>query len=100
MRPKPSRFLFVAATVLLAAVSLGAQAPGGAAVQDEIVTAPVELDGVALFRVRGVTSYPAETRARLIRDRIIAVADNSSVAADSIRAVDADGPPGFSRATR
>jgi len=92
MRAKRLRFVAVVLAAFLGAeVSPRAQAPGGTATQDEIATAPVELDGASLFRVRGVTSYPAETRARLIRDRIIAAAGNASVAADSIRAVDRDG---------
>ena len=66
MRARPSRLLFAVVAAFLAAVSLRAQAPGGAAAQDEIVTAPVEVDGNLLFRVRGVTSFPAAVRAGLI----------------------------------
>ncbi|WP_313951708.1 mechanosensitive ion channel family protein [Accumulibacter sp.] len=36
----------------------------------EIATAPVEVDGRVLFRVRGVTSFPAQSRADAIADRI------------------------------
>src|SRR6185436_15276677 len=91
MRPKPSRFLCAAVAVFLAAVSLEAQAPGGAAAQDEIVTAPVEVDGNVLFRVRGVTSFPAALRAGLIRDRIVAIAADPSVPVDTITMVEGDG---------
>ena len=91
MRAKHSRFLLAAFAAFLAATgSLKAQAPGPAT-QDEIATAPVVVDGVALFGVRGVTSFPAATRAAFIRDRLLAVADDPSVAVDAIRAVDGDG---------
>ena len=35
----------------------------------EILTAPVKLDGAMLFHVRGVSSLPADMRARLIQDQ-------------------------------
>jgi small-conductance mechanosensitive channel len=56
----------------------------------EIATAPVELDGMVLFRVRGVTSLPAATRARLIRDRIEAVAADRTIPIDSLRVVESE----------
>ena len=79
MRARRFRFLFAALAACLAAVvSLRAQAPGGAAAQDEIVTAPVEVDGDTLFRVRGVTSLSCGRPAHgLIRDRIVALAEDS-----------------------
>jgi small-conductance mechanosensitive channel len=91
MRARPSRLLFAVVAAFLAAVSLRAQAPGGAAAQDEIVTAPVEVDGNLLFRVRGVTSFPAAVRAGLIRDRIVAIAEDPSVPVDAITMVEGDG---------
>lgn len=39
-------------------------------------TAPVVIDGVVLFRVRGAEAFPAERRARVVADRILAVARN------------------------
>ncbi len=57
----------------------------------EVATAPVEIDGVELFRVRGVSSLPAEQRARAIRERIIAVAADPSIAPESFRTVEAEG---------
>jgi small-conductance mechanosensitive channel len=53
-------------------------------------TAPVELDGVVLFPVRGTTSYPAEQRALAIRKRIEAVARDAAVRLDAVRTVEAD----------
>ena len=59
---------------------------------DEAVVslAPVVLDGVVLFRVRGTTSYPAETRARAIRRRIEGAARDVGVRPDSIKTVETD----------
>src|SRR5262245_34106951 len=56
-------------TVLLAIPSL-ARAQNGQADEIEIDTAPVELDGQLLFRVRGATSLPAPLRAHQISTRI------------------------------
>jgi small-conductance mechanosensitive channel len=51
-------------------------------------TAPVKIDGTVLFRVRGVTAYPAEARARSIEDRIVAVAADTSVSPESLKLVE------------
>ena len=48
-------------------------------------TAPVVIDGTTVFRVRGVTSYPAEQRAADIASRIKAFAANRDIPTDSIR---------------
>jgi small-conductance mechanosensitive channel len=50
-----------------------------------VATAPVEIDGATLFRVRGGTSFPAELRARTISDRIVRVASDRAIPADAIR---------------
>jgi small-conductance mechanosensitive channel len=47
-------------------------------------TAPVTVDGVPLFSVRGISSYPAERRAQEIADRIVALAADRSVPAESV----------------
>jgi small-conductance mechanosensitive channel len=70
---------------------LQAQAAAGAAADGEIATAPVEIDGVVLLRVRGAASFPAEVRARLIRDRLEAVAADPTIPADSLRVVEIEG---------
>jgi len=57
----------------------------------DVVTAPVELDGSVLFRVRGASSYPAEARARAIRDRLRDVASNGAIPLESFRLVDGEG---------
>ena len=49
-----------------------------------VETAPVEIDGAALFPVRGIRSFPAATRAKAIADRIRGIATDPSIPADSI----------------
>ncbi len=51
----------------------------------EIATAPVVIDGVFLFRVRGIQAYPAERRAREIADRIRKLAADPNLSKDSLR---------------
>jgi small-conductance mechanosensitive channel len=77
------------ALALPAAARLAAQAPSGT--DAPVVTAPVEVDGTVLFRVRGTTSLPAEARARAIRDRIEGAARDTSVTPESIQAVEREG---------
>ena len=50
----------------------------------EQVTAPVVLDGVTLFRMRGVSAFPAERRASEISSRIKALAADRSFPAESL----------------
>jgi hypothetical protein len=50
-------------------------------------TAPVIIDGYTLFSVRGMSSYPAEERANVIRDRIENIAKDYSIPANSIKIV-------------
>jgi small-conductance mechanosensitive channel len=56
-----------------------------AQLEESIVTAPVTIDGVELFRVRGISSYPASTRAQAIAGRIAALAANPAFNADTLR---------------
>ena len=56
----------------------------------ETATAPVEIDGTTLFRVRGVSSLPAAARAQAIHDRVVAVAANPSASPDSIHTIPVD----------
>jgi small-conductance mechanosensitive channel len=84
-------FVTLALVVGIAAdARLLAQEPQSPA-EAEIVTAPVEIDGATLFHVRGVSSLPAQERARLIAERLTAVAADSAVPLDSLHAVDSDG---------
>jgi len=91
---------FVWATVLaLAALqiqqSVHAQAGGreGASGPDAVADRPtafVTVDGHALFRVVGVSAYPAEKRAEAIARRIVAIANDPAVSTDSLRAVEVE----------
>ena len=74
--------------ILLAGPPVSAQPPSGAADEVEVETAPVEFEGATLFRVRGVSSFPAPERARLISDRIRAVAADRSIPPDALRQID------------
>jgi small-conductance mechanosensitive channel len=46
--------------------------------------APVVLDGATLFRVRGISAYPAERRAAEIADRIATVASDRTIPVESV----------------
>lgn len=46
---------------------------------DGVLSAPVRLDGVVLFRVRGVSALPARQRAARIHKQIVAFADNPAI---------------------
>lgn len=82
---------FMALACLAAApASLAQQPPAVASVTPAIETAPVEIDGVTLFRVRGVSAYPAERRALVVRDAIVDVANDSSIGLDTFRIEEAD----------
>ena len=56
----------------------------------EVPSAPVMIDGRALFRVRGTSSFPAERRAAGIAERIKAVADDRTVSPDAVRGVETE----------
>jgi len=53
-------------------------------------SAPVEVDGEILFRVRGVSALPADERASRIAERLRAVAADPSFGAASLRGVESD----------
>jgi hypothetical protein len=72
-------------SLLLAAGLAGAQDGQAAEAEAPHVTAPVVVDGVELFSLRGAPSYPAEERARTVSGRIVAVARDRSIDAASIR---------------
>lgn len=58
--------------------------------ETSIPTAPVRIDGVTLFRVRGTSSFPAEKRAESIAERILAVAGDASITTDQLRIQESD----------
>ena len=85
-----ARWLLVVLALLFSAL-----APGHALAQDALPPAPeaaaetntamVEIDGVPLFRLRGISSYPASRRVEAVRDRIIAAARDENVKIEDIR---------------
>jgi small-conductance mechanosensitive channel len=50
----------------------------------EVATAPVQIDGYDLFKVRGASSQPAEKRAAAIAQRIRDAADDPAVRAEAL----------------
>jgi small-conductance mechanosensitive channel len=101
MTLKPPRIrTLVAAIALLALLppSVPAQEawaqPGAADVprfDQNVPTAPIAIDGVVLFRVRGVSSYPAEERAKAIAGRIRAIAADRTIQPDALRIEEREG---------
>ena len=63
------------------------QAPDQARVNESVAeqpTAPVIVDGFPLFRVRGISVYPAERRAAAIAERIAALAADRRIPVESL----------------
>ena len=63
---------------------------GRPAGEAETETAPVTLDGVVLFHVRGVSSLPADQRAQRIEERLRAVAADYTIAPETLRMVESE----------
>ena len=53
-----------------------------------VPSAPVVIDGVTLFRVRGSSAFPAERRAAVIAERIKSAAADRTVSPDAVRTVE------------
>jgi len=58
--------------------------------QADIRTAPVVLDGATLFRLRGVTEFPAAERAHVVAERIRKIARDPSLDPQSIKVTQGD----------
>ena len=56
-------------------------------VPNQITLAPVKLDGNVLFNLRGVSSFPAEQRAKEVSDRIKNAAANYSIQPEMVKMV-------------
>jgi small-conductance mechanosensitive channel len=56
---------------------------------DNTPMAPVVVDGITLFSVRGVSAYPADKRAEAISTQIVAAAANRAVSKDSLQLLEA-----------
>jgi small-conductance mechanosensitive channel len=94
----PSRCRFAASLIVALLVAAGARtvAPADAAAgpgrpELGVPTAPVEVDGAVLFTVRGISAYPAETRAAQIAGRIRAVAEDPRVPVSDVHSVESPG---------
>ncbi len=79
----PRYLLLALFTLLLVSAGGPAMAQTDTGVQ-RVPTAPVWVDGKVLFQLRGISAYPAEERAARVRERIIELARNESIAADEI----------------
>ena len=79
------RAAFLTLLVLFAAAVFPAWAAVGADdVPEAVALAPVVIDGQTLFRVRGSEAIPAAERAKGIVSRIVAVARDARIAADTL----------------
>jgi small-conductance mechanosensitive channel len=75
--------------VFVASVAFAAEPDPPERVELE-ATAPVEVDGNTLFRVRGVGAYPAEKRAAAIAERIVAIARDRAFPTGLLRVVETE----------
>lgn len=85
----------LAALLLMPAPSQGAageasRAPATSSLEQTLETAPVEIDGQVLFQVRGLSSFPADKRAKGIQQRIVDVASNRSFPSGEVKVEEAD----------
>ncbi|MFT3850404.1 MAG: mechanosensitive ion channel family protein [Propionivibrio sp.] len=82
-------FFFQFHAGVAAAAEPAARSDEAVALDDEM-SAPVVVDGITLFKVRGVSSYPAEARAKAIAGRIVALAADSSFDKASLKIDDSE----------
>lgn len=84
----------ISITILLFAMALNASAQQGAKEPglraDESTMATVIVDGMWIGKVRGISSYSAEDRARLIRNQIISVARDETFSTQDLMVVNED----------
>ena len=81
-------FLLLLLAALAAPAGLAQQ--NTSALNDEDLAAPVVVDGETLFRLRGVSSFPARERARVVQGRIVELARDRDVPVTSGRLVPGD----------
>jgi small-conductance mechanosensitive channel len=87
--------LVVVAVSLLARPNNARALPGSddasvIAAEKGLATVPVSIDGRTLFRVRGVTAFPAAERAAAIASRIREIAADETIPASALRPVESD----------
>jgi small-conductance mechanosensitive channel len=68
----------------------GRETASGSHAEADRPTADVTVDGRVLFRVVGVSAFPAEKRAEGIANRIVEIASDPAVSTDSLRAVEVE----------
>ena len=73
-----------------AAAQQSSDNPGIIIAERGIATAPVSIDGRVLFRVRGVTAFPATERAAAIAGRVRSVAADQTTAPSAIRLAESE----------
>jgi small-conductance mechanosensitive channel len=61
------------------------------ALEGAVDSAQVEVDGMPLFRVRGIVAYPAQKRAETIADRIVALARDRAFDPQDVVIVESEG---------
>jgi len=85
----------LAATILFTPVAAAEETTPSPASGVETEThdafAPVTLDGQPLFRVHGISGYPAARRAQVISERIAELAADRTVSSDSLAVIDEAG---------
>ncbi len=85
------RILFCVALFLLSSIAAAQPAADSNMAATLPDGAPVMLDGIELFRVRGVSAYPAARRAAEVEQALRSVARDASIDPESGRVVPADG---------
>ncbi len=80
--------MVVSLTMANAAAQGPPSVPAGEELATTIQTAPVVVDGITLFPVRGISAYPAEKRAQDIADRIRTVAANPAYSPQWLRSTE------------
>lgn len=86
-----SKWSLLLSAALLLACSTIAAAQDDHSADIDIETAPVEVDGHFLFRLRGASSISAEARAERIAKRIADIGADSTIAPGEVQVRDADG---------
>src|SRR5262245_33292734 len=98
----PRRWLALPTLAVLAVLSiayrLDAQTVPNEKATEE--TAPVELDGRVVLRVRGVSSFPAKARASAIEANIAAAAADRTSTIDSLHTVESEAGTAIVAGTR
>ena len=87
---KSNIILLMLMTIVLSASPIRAAAPEPVKIQinDEVVVAPVQVDGVTLFTVRGIAACPAKKRASAISKKIILLAQDENFDPETLSIVE------------